>query len=409
MNKPLSHIKVLDLTTFVAAPVSARLLGDLGARVIKVEHPRGDGWREFGVTYNPRFCTEENPVFDIYNSGKEFISLNLKSPEGKEVFWKLLEESDVFVTNTRLDALQRLGFSYEDVKERCPRLVYAIVLGYGEKGPEAFMPAFDTSAYWTRSGFLRDMAPVTTDYEPISPPSGVGDTVTGYNLVIQICAALINREKTGKGDYVRAGLYHTGIFTNGTMEIITQKPWGRTYPKTRLEVGPPGGCYKCSDGEWLFIANGQLSVALPKMFRMIGREDLVDDPRFIDRDSRAAHSSELYYIFKDAYASKPVAQWLTLAQEFDLPLVRMNHFSDVTSDPQAWENGYLEHMECPNGETVIMPASPFRMESLGTVTTKPAAQVGTHTAAVLEELGYSAEEIAAMQEKGAVFCAGQEK
>lgn len=405
--KPLEGIKVVDLTTFVAAPVCARLLGDLGAEVIKIEHPRGDGWREFGINYNTRFSNKENPVFDIYNSGKSFISVNLKSPEGKEIFWKLLEDADVFVTNTRPDALQRLGFSYEDVKERCPRLIYAIVLGYGEKGPEATLPAFDTTAFWTRSGFLRDMAPVTANYEPISPPSGVGDTVTGYNLLAQVCAALLGREHTGKGDYVRAGLYHTGIFTNGTMEIITQRPWGRNYPKTRLEVGPPGGNYRCSDDEWVFMANGQLSVSLPKMFRMIGREDLVDDPRFMDRDTRAANADELYYIFKDAYASKTAAEWILLAKEFDLPLVLMNHFSDVTSDPQAWENGYLEYMQCPNGETVVMPSIPLVMDSLGTVTTKPAAQVGTHTAEVLTKMGYSEEQIAALQESGAVYCGKQ--
>jgi len=405
MSKPLSGIKVVDLTTFVAAPVCARMLGDLGAKVIKIEHPRGDGWREFGVSYNQRFNQDENPVFDIYNSGKEFISLNLKTPEGKEIMMKLLKEADVFVTNTRPDALRRLGLSYEDVKEECPSLVYAMVLGYGEKGPEASMPAFDTTAYWTRSGFLRDMAPMTADYQPISPPSGVGDTVTGYNLLAQICAALIGRAKTGKGDYVRAGLYHTGIFTNGTMEIITQRPWGRDYPKTRLQIGPPGGCYQCSDGEWLFIANGQLSVALPKMFRMIGHEELIEDPRFLDRDSRAAHSDELYYIFRDAYASKPLEEWLELPRVHDLPLTRMNHFSDVTSDPQAWANGYLEHMVCPNGETVVMPSVPLCMDSLGEIKTKPADKVGTHTAAVLADLGYSAEEIEALQQKGAIYCA----
>lgn len=403
MSKPLEGIKVVDLTTFVAAPVCARLLSDMGAHVIKVEHPKGDGWREFGINYNPRFCDDENPVFDIYNSGKTFIALNLKTPQGKEVFWKLLEEADVFVTNTRPDALQRLGFSYEDVKERCPRLVYAIVLGFGEKGPEAAAPAFDTSAFWTRSGFLRDMSPLNECYEPISPPSGVGDTVTGYNLLAQICAALIGRSKSGKGDYVRAGLYHTGIFTNGTMEIITQKPWGRIFPRDRRTVGPPGGCYRCSDGEWLFIANGQLSVALPKMFNMIGRPDLVSDPRFQDRDTRAAHSDELYDIFRDAYASKPLEEWVRLAKIHDLPLVRMNHFSDVTTDEQAWANGYLEYMECPNGETVTMPSSPIAMDSVGTVVTTPAPKTGTHTVQVLRDLGYTDEEIAGMEAAGAVY------
>lgn len=408
MSKPLEGIRVVDLTTFVAAPSCCRLLADLGAEVIKIEHPRGDGWREFGINYNARFSDEENPVFDLYNAGKKFISVNLKSPEGKEVLDKLLSRADIFVTNNRMDALERLGLRYEDIKDRYPRLIYALVLGYGEKGPEASAPAFDTSAFWTRSGFLRDMAPVTADYQPISPPSGVGDTVTGYSLLAQICAALFGRERSGKGDYVRAGLYHHGIFTNGTMEIITQKPWGRTYPKSRLEIGPPGGAYQCLGGDWLFIANGQASVALPKMFRMIGREDLVGDPRFSDRDSRAANADELYYIFKDAYASKPVEEWMELAKVFDLPLVRMNHFCEVTTDEQAWANGYLENMVCPNGESVVMPNSPIRMESVGELKTTPAAKVGAHTAAVLADLGYDAAQIEEMEKAGAVYTGEKE-
>jgi len=403
MSKPLEGYKVIDLTTFVAAPVCGRLLADLGARVIKIEHPKGDGWREFGISYNARFNDDENPVFDIYNSGKELISINLKSKEGKEIFFKLLEDADVFLTNTRLDALARLGITYDDLKDRFPRLVYAMVLGYGEEGPEASAPAFDTSAYWTRSGFLRDMAPVTENYIPISPPSSVGDTVTGYNLLSQIVAALLGREKSGKGDFVRAGLYHTGIFTHGTMQIIAQKPWGIKYPLTRRQVGPPGGCYRTADDEWVFIANGQQSVALPKMFNMIGRPDLIDENGFMDPKYRAAHRGELYDIFAEAYASRPIDEWVKLGKEYDLPLVRMNHFSDVTTDEQAWANGYLEYMTCPNGETVTMPASPIKMNSVGTVITKPAPKVGAHTASVLSELGYTEAQIAAMDASGAVF------
>jgi len=402
MSKPLKGIKVLDLTTFVAAPVCGRMLADLGADVIKVEHPSGDGWREFGINMHTRFNEAQNPVFDIYNTGKKMIALNLKSPEGKEVFWKLLEEADVFVTNTRPDALKRLGFAYEDVKERCPKLVYAMVLGFGETGPEAGRPAFDTTAFWTRSGFLRDMSPLTNDYMPISAPSGVGDTVTGYNLLAQICAALIGRARTGKGDFVRSSLYHIGIFTNGTMEIVTQKPWGRQYPMTRLQVGPPGGCYCCADNEWLYIANGQLSVSLPKMFKMIGREDLIGDPRFSDRENRTKNAEELYNIFKHAYASKTCAEWVKLAQEADLPLVRMNHMGDVCEDEQAWANGFLEHMQCQDGETVVMPNSPIRMESVGELRTVPAAKVGADTRRIMLELGYSEDQIQAMQASGAI-------
>ena len=171
---------------------------------------------------------------------------------------------------------------------------------------------------------------------------------------------------------------------------------------TRLQVGPPGGCYRCSDDEWLYIANGQLSVSLPKMFKMIGREDLVGDPRFADRESRAQNAEELYNIFAKAYASKPCAEWVKLAQEIDLPLVRMNHLGDVSEDEQAWANGFLEHMQCPDGETVVMPNSPIRMDSVGELRTVPAAKVGADTRQVLLDLGYTQEQIQAMEASGAV-------
>lgn len=403
MSKPLEGIKVIDLTTFVAAPVCARLLGDMGAEVIKIEHPKGDGWREFGINFNTRFNDDENPVFDIYNSGKKLISVNLKSPEGKEVFCKLLEDADVFVTNTRPDALKRLGIAYEDIKERYPRLVYAIVLGYGEKGPDAAKPAFDTTAFWARTGFARDMSPLTDSYIPMTSPSGVGDTVTGYNLTAQICAALLGRERTGKGECVKASLYHTGIFTMGTMEIISQKPWGREFPRSRMQIEPPGGCYVTKDNDWFYLATGQVSVTLPKLFNMIGRPDLVDDERYNTRDARTKNGQELYYLLVDVFKTKTIDEWLELAKEFDLPLIRMNHFSDVTTDEQAWANGYLEYMTCPNGETVTMPSPPIEMETVGEIVTKPASKVGADTEEVLLGMGYTKEQISAMEENGAVY------
>ena len=405
MSGPLSGIKVIELAAFVAAPTVGRLMADMGAEVIKVEPPAGDGWRATGISYLPkRFNEDENPVFDIYNNGKKFVCLDLKAPEGIEALHKLLADADVFVTNTRPRSLAKLGLDYETLSQKYPQLIYAHVLGYGEKGPEKDTPAFDTTAFWSRGGFLRDLAPDGPDYFPVNAPSGVGDSVTGFLLLAEINSALFNRTRTGKGDFVSSTLFHNAVFCFGTMAIQTQRPWGRQFPASRMDFGIPGGHYKCADGEWLFIANGQFSVAAPKMLQMIGRPDLIGDPRFFEREARAANADTLYYIFKEAYASKPIAEWLRLAKEYDLPLVRMNHFSDVTSDPQAWENGYLEHMQCPSGETVIMPSIPLEMDSVGPVETKPAAKVGTHTEKVLKQLGYSDEQIAAMEEKGAVYC-----
>lgn len=403
MSKPLEGIKVVDLTTFVAAPVAARMLGDMGAEVIKIEHPKGDGWRGFGKNFNKRFSDDENPIFDIYNSGKKLISVNLKSNEGKEIMWKLLDDADVFVTNTRPDALKRLGLAYEDIKERYPRLIYALVLGYGEKGPDAAKPAFDTTAFWARTGFPRDMSPLTDSYIPLTSPSSVGDTVTAYNLTMQICAALLGRERSGKGECVKAGLYHTGIFTMGTMEIATQKPWGMEYPRARNWSAQPSGCWETKDSEWFYAATGDVNITLPKIFKVIGRADLVGDERYATIEARTENREEFYNLLRDAFKTKTLDEWLKLADEYDLPFVRMNHFSDVTTDEQAWANDYLEYMTCPNGETVTMPTSPIEMESVGKIVTKPASKVGGDTEEVLLGMGYTKEQIAAMEESGAVY------
>lgn len=403
MEKPLSGVRVLDLSTFVAAPVCSRLLADMGAEVIKVERPGGDTWRQTGIGYVPsRFSQEENPVFDIYNSGKKHIALDLKTPEGKEVFFRLLENTDVFVTNTRVAALQRLGISYEDLKDRFPRLIYAIVLGYGEKGPDANKPAFDTTAYWSKSGFLRDLAPLSEHYTPVQPPFGVGDTVTGYLLMGEVCAALYRRSQTGKGDCVRSSLYHNGIFTMGTMEIITQGPWGRSFPATRVDHGIPGGYYPCADDQWVYIAVGYAQALIPRLCQAIGRPELAEDPRYSTAEARTANKEEYYRIFRDAFRSQPLQHWLDVAEKLDLPIVKMNHFSDVTEDEQAWVNGYLEHVTFRNGRSDIMPRSPIEMDSVGELATTPAPAVGANTHEILLAAGYSEEQIARLKQTGAV-------
>ncbi len=400
MSGPLSGIKVVELATFVAAPVTGRILADLGAEVIKVEAPSGDGWRKTGAGYRPRFNKDENPVFDIYNTGKKFISLNLKTPEGKEALFKLLEDADVFLTNTRPAALQRLGLSYEDLKDKFPKLIYAIVLGYGEKGPEKDTPAFDTTAFWSRAGFLRDLAPKTSEYYPINPPSGVGDTATGYLLVAEIATALYNRTRTGKGDYVRSTLFHNGIFCFGTMQIITQKPHGSIYPCHRKDLPVPGGSYECSDGEWIYFTMSGTG-SIEKICNIAGVPHLLEDPEFAP-GKRYANRHIYYPMFREIFRSQPSTHWLQLAKEYDMTLVRMHHFSDIAEDPQAWENGFVENVEFSNGNTNVMPASPIEMDSCTPPHTQPTPPMpGADTAAILTQLGYTQEQIQAMLDAGA--------
>ena len=399
MSGPLQGVKVLELATMVAAPSCARLLADMGAEVIKVEHPKGDGWRRTGVSYIPgRFSEDENPVFDIYNSGKKHIAINLKTEQGSVAFHKLMSRADVFITNTRPAALKRLGIFYDDVKEKYPSLVYGIILGYGEKGPDAAMPAYDTTAFWSRSGFLRDLAVAGDHYMPVNPPSSVGDTACGYLLLAQICAALYRRKETGKGDFVRSGLYHNAIFTMGTMQIITQRPFGNKYPKTRVE----GGAFGCADGEWIFIAMGGDPVVQEKCCRLIGRPDLMEDSRFSTPRARHEHRQEWYEVFRDAFLTKTSAEWKALGKELDIPMTIMGHFADISEDEQAWANDYLEHVTFRSGNVNVMPRSPLEMDSVGLPVTKIAPGVGADTIAILRDLGYTEAQIAEMLDTGAV-------
>lgn len=400
MLGPLYGIKVLELATYVAGPVTARLLSDMGAEVIKVEAVGGDGWRGTGINFVPtRFGVDENPAFDIYNTGKKLISLNLKTPEGIEAFHKLLAQADVFVTNTRPAALKRLGLSYEDLKDRYPQLIYAIVLGFGEKGPEAHKAAFDTTAFWSRSGFLRDMAVNGEGYQPVNAPSCVGDTATGFLLMGEITTALYNRTKTGMGDYVSSTLYHNGIFCMGTMAIITQPPFGRTYPMTRAEYGTLSGSYLCADGEWIYLALGTKPV--PYFFEALGRPELKDAPCFL-KGATAENKIEGHRILSEIFLTKTSEEWLRFSDQYDFPTVRMTHFKDIANDPQAIANGFVERVTFRSGNTDMMPTSPIEMGSVTPPPTSPAPTVGADTAEVLKMLGYSDNMLEQMQASGAI-------
>lgn len=403
MNKPLSGIKVVELADFVSAPVCARILADMGAEVIKIERETGNAWRATGKASCPwKFTDEENPGYDINNTGKRHIVLNLKTAQGLEACHKLLEKADVFVTNMRVQALKRLGLDYASVKDKYPKMIYAIGLGYGEKGPDANNPAFDHTAFWARTGFLLDMAPMTDDYHPVFPPSSVGDNFTGITLASEVCAALLNRTKTGKGDYVRSSLFHNGIFAMGAMQIATQGENGSVFPRTRQLHGVAYGDYKCKDDRYVYIAAGYAEKLIAKVFSIIGREDLINDPKFNSAAARTANANEMYDIIKEAMLKKTSEEWLAFAREADIPMVRMQHFSEVSEDEQALANGYIQEVNYPSGVTYKIASSPIEMDSIGELHTEPTKAIGTDTESVLKEYGYSDEQLAELRSAGVI-------
>ena len=386
MARPLEGVRVIELAAHVAGPSCGRLLSDLGAEVIKIEGPTGDPWRATGIGYCPnRFTMEENPSYDICNTGKKSIELNLKSEFGQTAVHRLLETADMFVSNFRPDALKRLGLHYEQICPRYPGLIYGMSLGFGEKGPEASKKAMDVTAFWARSGFLRDQNPVELD-EPFFPPWCVGDTVVGTQMALQMVAAYINKLKTGRGDIVKTGLFQESVYLFGHMIAITQPPFGKQFPQSRLNHLMDYH-FRCKDGEYVMVSLVGGNNSNLQIFRMLGLGELCDDERFSTGAGRAANAEEVYRVVREAFLKKTTKEWSALAADYDIALTVMPHYRDMAEDEQAWANGFLERIEYPNGHSDVVPASSFDMGCMEKRPTLPAHKIGEDTEEILRELG----------------------
>ena len=400
-RRTLEGIKVVDLSTFVAAPVCARMLADLGAEVVKIEGFRGDPWRVTAKT-STNTADDELPVFDIYNAGKKSIKLNIKHPDGLKVLVDLLADADVFVTNTRLASLKKLGLDYESIKDKFPRLIYASITGYGDKGPDANAPGFDNIAFWTRSGFMMDMSIKSEGSYPVCSPTGAGDTFTGTVLMGGILAALYQREKTGKGDFVTAALQNAGIWMLGGSIIPAQEKYNAKFPKERCDVSPLAASYKCADGEWFGITILDQDRYREPAFEILGiKEELA--PLNITTPKRMKElSAQVVPVMERAFLKKTSKEWLKLFQEADIVCGILNHMKDVAKDEQAIVNEFVQEYTCRNGQVCMMPCPPLRMASQPVPKAYTAPLAGEDTVEVLERMGYSAQDVDRLMTDGAV-------
>ncbi len=401
MNKPLSGIKMVELSVMVAGPVCGRLMEDLGAEVIKLERAEGDGWRTTGKNHNlKRFSDEENPIFDVFNAGKRMLSLDLRTAEGQEIFHKLLSETDIFMSNMRPQSLKKMHVHYEDLCPKYPRLIYALGLGYGEKGPEADTPAYDTTAFWSRPGFLTDSRPEGSA-EVVSAPSSMGDTFTGMNMTTEICAALFNRERTGKGCVVKSSLYHCGIYSQQIMMLLAQGEEGFAYPRKRLEKAPFHEAYMCKDGEFVYIALQDALKQLPQQYKLLGLDDMMQD-KYLQMPERWDNREYIHQRLIEGYLKEDSTTWIEKARGTGLPITRMGHFCEIPQDEQAWANDYLEKVEYPNGHVEVVATTPVEIEGVEKAPMKPARRIGQDSEEILKELGYTQEQIDTLRKAGVI-------
>jgi len=387
MTSLLKGIKVVELSTYAAAPAVGRILATMGANVIKIEPPSGDPYRWFGKNVNTPTSDEENPCFQLDNANKRGIAINMKSPEGMEVFYDLLKTANIFFSNNRMDSLQRMKISYEDLKDKFPHLIYGHISGYGLKGEDSKLPGFDMTAFWARGGAIADFP--TEGNGPMGIPLGVGDHAASLGMSAGLLAALNHQRDTGKGQYVLVSLFGTSIWLNSLMLVPVQ--YGDVWPKSRFAPTTPiSNTYVCADGEMVTLAVLDYARDWPKFCKVIERDDLVNVKEYCDaiEVKKPQNNEALVRILMDIFKTHDRAYWLKRLRENDVPFGKTQHMREVIDDQLAWENGYLSRFTYASGHESVVPNMPIQFGENVAAPCEKAPNIGEHSKEVLTELGY---------------------
>ncbi|MCB9450974.1 MAG: CoA transferase [Anaerolineaceae bacterium] len=396
-NAPLSGIRVIDQTQALAGPYCAMMLGDLGADVIKIERPGvGDQSRQWG----PPYIQDQSTYYLSVNRNKRGVALNIASDQGRRIVHQMVESADIFITNlaTR-HALQKYGLDYETLNALNPRLIYASISGYGRTGPRADQPGYDLVAQ-AESGTMSLTGEV--DGAPMRFLSPIADLTCGLFTLIGILTALYTREQTGKGQFLDQSLQEGQItwLDNYAGEYFAT---GKN-PKRRGNQHPqitPYQAVQGADGDWFILGVGSDNV-WQSFCKLVGREDLAIDPRFIENANRVKHHEILMPVVKEIIKTRPVDEWLGELRSAGVPAGRINTIDQALSDEHLIERGMIVELEHPALGVLKSIATPVHLSDTPLVYRIPPPRLGEHTVQVLRELQYSEEEIRTLQAQSVI-------
>ncbi|MFD4197249.1 CaiB/BaiF CoA transferase family protein [Amycolatopsis thermoflava] len=391
----LAGLRVVDAATLFAGPMAAMHLGDMGAEVIKVEHPgRPDPARNHGVAKDG-----VNLWWKTLGRNKRTITADLGKPGGRDVFLKLAERSDVIIENFRPGTLERWDLGYDELSARNPRLVLARVTGFGQIGPYRRRPGFGTLAE-AMSGFAA--ATGEPDGPPTLPPFGLADGIASLATAYAIMVALSARERTGRGQVVDTAIVEPILAMLGP-QITRWDQLRSVQPRTgnRSVNNAPRNTYRTGDGQWVAVSTSAQSIA-ERVMRLVGRPDLIDEPWFASGAERAKHADEL---------DEAVGAWIArhtrdeVVAEFEAAqaaVAPIYDAADIVEDPQFRALGTIHEIEDPELGPTLMQGPIFRLSGHDGVIAHTGRAHGADTDEVLGELGFAPSEVARMREEGAV-------
>jgi formyl-CoA transferase len=343
--------------------------------------------------------SEHNFAWLLEARNKRSLALDLSRPEGREVLYRLAAEADVFITNFPPSVRKRLGITYEEIKPKNPRLIYASFTGYGEKGDEADKPGFDSNAYWARSG-LMDLVRADENTTPARSVPGMGDHPCAMALYGAIVTALYKRERTGEGSHVSSNLMANGLWAAGV--LAQAKLCGAQFQERRPReraLNAVTNHYRCKDGRWLILSLLNEERQWPALTRCLDREDLTNDVRFATKADRHARSVELIAIFDQVFATRELTEWRQRLDGNGLVFGVVNILDDIPHDKQMIENDVLVPFA---NDTMLTINSPIWVDGSDKVKPRRAPDVGEHSEEILREAGYDEASIRNLRASGAV-------
>lgn len=404
MSAVMKGVRVLEVAEHTFVPAASALLSDWGAEVIKIEHiERGDAMRGLASTGLAIVPNDVHVLLEHSNRGKKSLALDLTTPDGLEILYKLVATSDVFLTNKLPGVRRKLHVDIEDVRAHNPGIIYVRGTGQGERGPDADKGSYDSLAFWARAGVAAGARRPEYELVPVPPAPGFGDSIGAMTIAGGIMGALFHRERTGEATTVDVSLLGVGLWAMGqalALSLILDVPWAPP-PADSLGSNPLSRTYQTADGRTLWFTCLQAGKYWPTLCTAIGRPELAADPRFADHASLLANSAEATQELEAVFAGATLEEWRRRLDVFDGQWAVMQDTIEAAGDPQTVENGYVQSCQTAEGTPFRLAAAPVQFDGEPAVPGR-APNLNEHGDSILEELGFDWDAIIDLKVRGIV-------
>ncbi|MBL7500649.1 CoA transferase [Frankia sp. CNm7] len=363
MTAVMQGVRVLEVAEHTFVPAASALLADWGADVVKIEHvERGDAMRALGSTGVATIPSDVHVLLEHSNRGKRSLGLDLTSPEGLDILYKLAAQSDVFLTNKLPGVRTKLKIDLEEIRAANPDIIYVRGTGQGERGPDADKGAYDSLAFWSRAGVAAGTMQPEHGHVPVPPGPAFGDSLGAMTIAGGIMGALYHRERTGETSVVDVSLLGTGLWAIGAGIALSMQlnfPWSPP-PLDAVRANPLADNYRTKDGRWVALCCLQAGKYWPPLCEALGRPELATDPRFADHSTLMANSGAAAEILREVFASHTVDECRGMLADFVGQWTVVQDTLEAVADPQTVANGYIQDCENAAGAPFRLVAAPVQ-------------------------------------------------